>query len=86
MYNDIIMIDKLYSIQHIQLHPLCFNYCSVSCSLKLKDLEEVGRVVSRKLISGKRSLMLIDRDCVLEDTLHYMSKEGFNPAYPITVS
>ena len=30
--------------------------------------------------------MLIGRDSVLEDTLHYMSKEGFNPAYGITVS
>ena len=76
-------------LKHVQL--ACFNISFISIlfnnhySSRVKDLEEVGKVVSRKLTSGKRNLMLISRDCVLEDTIHYMSKDGFNPTCGITV-
>ena len=46
-------------------------------NLRVKDLEEVGKVASRKLTSGKRNLMLINRDSVL-DTIHFMYKDSFN--------
>ena len=36
-------------------------------------------------LTGKRNLMLIGRDSVLEDTLHYVSKESFNATHGITV-
>ena len=62
-------------LKHVQL--ACFNISFISIlpnnhySSRVKDLEEVGKVVSRKLTSGKRNLMLISRDCVLEYTITY---------------
>ena len=40
--------------------------------------------VSKKL-SGKRTLMVVSRDSVLEDTLHYLSKPDFTLTSEITV-
>ena len=88
------MLKVSNGLKHVQL--ACFNISFIiilsnnhsinnHCSSRVKDLEEVGKVVSRKLTSGKRNLMLISRDCVLEDTIHYMSKDGFNPTCGITV-
>ena len=85
------MLKVSNGLKHVQL--ACFNISFIinnhsinnHYSSRVKDLEEVGKVVSRKLTSGKRNLMLISRDCVLEDTIHYMSKDGFNPTCGITV-
>ena len=88
------MLKVSNGLKHVQL--ACFNISFIIMlsnnhsinnhySSRVKDLEEVGKVVSRKLTSGKRNLMLISRDCVLEDTIYYMSKDGFNPTCGITV-
>ena len=48
-------------------------------------MEAVGIEVSKKL-EGKKNLLLLTRSSVLEDTVHYMAKDGFNPSSGITVS
>ena len=48
-------------------------------------METVGIKVSKKL-EGKKNLLLVTRSSVLEDTVHYMAKDGFNPSSFITVS
>ena len=53
--------------------------------LKFQDMEAVEREVCKKL-EGKKNLLLVKRSSVLEDTVHYMAKDGFNPSSGITVS
>ena len=38
-----------------------------------------------KKLTGRKVLMVVSRDCVLEDTLHYLSKPDFTLTSEITV-
>ena len=68
----------------LQKNSECSLVIDIICRVNIKEMKDVREVTARRFIGGK-TLMLVGRDCVLEDTLHCMTKEGFDPTRPITV-
>lgn len=70
----------------LPIHTCHYNHShnNTCCSVKVKDFKDARELIRRRFTGGK-TLMLVGRDCVLDDTLHYMTKEGFDPTRPITV-
>ena len=68
----------LYVLVCIEL-VLTILMCSYYSAIK-----DLGRLAGWGLKS-KRSLMIVSRESLLDDALHYLTKEGFDPTYPLMV-
>ena len=93
---DCISIDSAHFSQHsfspfihiqLPMHILV-HYQGVpvyTYSKSFEDMEEVASTLQNRFV-GRKVLMLVKRSSILDDTLHYMTKENFTPTSGITVS